>query len=192
MTGEVARDKRESPPRTDRLFFALRPDEEAAARIHRIAVELRDSLGLKGRPLPRDRLHVTLLFLGDHAGLPRPLLDAADAAAKSLAIAPLDIRFNHVRSFASHHNMAPLVMGTDEPGGPLHMLHDLLAGPLARRGFVPADAREYTPHITLLYDERTIARRGIVPVSWRAGDVSLVRSFIGKGHHEVLASYPLG
>ena len=58
---------------TDRLFFALFPDAEAAMQIAGLARSLREEHGLHGQPLREDRLHVTLHHLGDYAGAARIL-----------------------------------------------------------------------------------------------------------------------
>lgn len=175
---------------TDRLFFALRPDAGTAARIHRLTLELAATLGLKGRPLPQERLHVTLLFLGDHAGLPQPLLHAADAAARCLAFAPFELTFDHVRSFASARGAAPLVLCSDACPPLPELRHALLAG-LQQDGVVPADARPFVPHITLLHDSQVVPRRAVEAVTWTAAEVLLIRSRIGRGQHDVLQRYPL-
>ena len=45
-----------------RLFLAILPDDEAAARIHRVAEILKSAHGFRAQLTARDRLHVTLLF----------------------------------------------------------------------------------------------------------------------------------
>jgi RNA 2',3'-cyclic 3'-phosphodiesterase len=57
------------PKPTDRLFFAIFPDADTAARIARLALQLRSEHGLRGTPLKQERFHVTLHHLGDYAGL---------------------------------------------------------------------------------------------------------------------------
>jgi hypothetical protein len=63
---------------TDRLFFALFPNEEAIPQIVKASQQLRDQHGLMGKSLSNDRLHVTLHHVGDYAGgLPNGLVEAA-------------------------------------------------------------------------------------------------------------------
>ena len=57
-------------PRSDRLFFAILPNEDAAARIARLAQDLRSEHGLRGQPLRTGHFHIALHHLGDHVGLP--------------------------------------------------------------------------------------------------------------------------
>lgn len=54
----------------ENLFFALRPDAAAAQRAHALALRLRAEYGLTAQPLPLERLHMTLCFLGSYTSLP--------------------------------------------------------------------------------------------------------------------------
>ena len=67
-----------------RLFFAVWPDAAAAARLEALAREV--ALVTGGRPQPREKIHLTLAFLGEVA---EERIGAACAAApggESLAI----------------------------------------------------------------------------------------------------------
>ena len=48
----------DAPKLTDRLFFAVFPAAQAAARMARLALQLRDEHGLHGKPLQTERFHV--------------------------------------------------------------------------------------------------------------------------------------
>ncbi|HTP40093.1 MAG TPA: RNA 2',3'-cyclic phosphodiesterase [Steroidobacteraceae bacterium] len=176
---------------TDRLFLALRPDAPAAARIRELAQRLRAACGLAGQPLPLDRLHLTLYFLGDHAGLPPELLAAAETAAGSTRAARFDIRLDSVKSFVGGRGPAPLVLCRQDGSPPLVRLRRQLETAIARTRQFPADSRAFQPHVTLLYDRQRLAPRSVEPVAWTATEVLLVRSLIGRAQHEVLARYPL-
>jgi 2'-5' RNA ligase len=167
---------------TDRLFFALRPDAAAAERIHALASRLREVHGLKGRPLALERLHVTLLFLGNHDGLPPPLLAFAARAAQALRHAPFELSFDRVMSFTRSNGNAPLVLCRDDGRTPLDTL---------RRQLGAEAAQSFKPHVTLLYDDRMLSLEEIAPISWTVTEVLLVRSLIGCGRHEVLSRHLL-
>ena len=166
---------------TDRLFFALRPDAAAAERIHALASRLREVCGLTGKQLALERLHVTLLFLGNHDGLPQQLLATADAAAQALRHAPFELVFDRVMSFA-HKEDPPLVLCRDENCASLDVL---------RRQLGADAAHSFKPHVTLLYDRKMISLQEVAPISWNVTEVLLIRSLIGRGQHEVLGRYPL-
>lgn len=173
------------------LFFALRPDEQAAAQIHRLALRLRELSGLRGAPLPVERLHVTLLFLGNYPGLPGELIDAADTAARAVRAAPFDLPFDRVMSFARSDGAAPLVLCRGECPS-LSALRNALALEIARTGLFPREARSFRPHITLLYDRKMISEQQVAPISWTVREMLLIRSLVGLSRHEVLARYALG
>jgi 2'-5' RNA ligase len=177
---------------TDRLFFALRPDPWTAARIHELAQKQRVAHRLMGRPLALERLHVTLCFLGDHRGLAPGLVDAADAAARDLRGMPFELTFDRVMSFRRSKGVAPLVLCRDQECAPLMQLRDSIAPGLARAGQLCHETREFTPHVTLLFDRTRVPEQQVPPVTWTVMEVLLVRSLIGRGKHEVLGRYPLG
>jgi 2'-5' RNA ligase len=166
---------------TDRLLFALRPDLAAAVHIHALALRLGEVYRLTGKPLALERLHVTLCFLGDHAGLPARLLAAADALAKGLQVASFGLAFDRVMSF-EHRGDAPLVLCRDDACPPLDEL---------RRQLGADPAHSFKPHVTLRYDPKRISLQEVAPISWNVTEVLLIRSLIGRGRHEVLGSYPL-
>ncbi len=62
----------ETPPPsrlTDRLFLGAFPDLNAAERAANLSWSLRKELNLRGRPRPREHLHITLHHIGDYAVL---------------------------------------------------------------------------------------------------------------------------
>ena len=51
--------------------------------------------------------------------------------------------------------------------------------------------RKVDPHLTLLYDAKSISQHPEGPVSWMVDELVLVRSYVGLGRHEHLARWPL-
>lgn len=177
------------PVPTDRLFFAVLPDAAAAAHIHALAGRLRHDLGLTGRPIGLSRYHVTLNFLGDHAGLPQRLVDQVSAHAATIVLPGFDVVLDHVESFARPRHSPLVLRGGGEGVAGLRTLEAALRAGL--ESLALADHRRYTPHLTLLRDDRVIVRRPVDPVRWRAADFALMCSRIGQGRHDVLARWPL-
>ncbi len=175
----------------ERLFFALRPDAPGAARIHQFTMELRAALGLAGRALAVERLHLTLCFLGDYTPASPELVAAAQRAARGLHQAPFELRFDQAMSFA-RPGQAPLVLCQKEPCAPLMQLHADLRDALAASGHFELETREFQPHVTLLYDVQQVPPRDIAPIAWQVSEFLLVRSLIGQGRHEVVGRYRLG
>ncbi|WP_189644633.1 RNA 2',3'-cyclic phosphodiesterase [Luteimonas gilva] len=176
---------------SDRLFFALFPDAAAVAKIEELVDRLRREHGLRAKALRADHFHVTLHFLGDYPqDLWRPIAERAAQAASKVRTSPFDVRFDHVSSFASRRQDAPLVLRT-EAGEALRELHATLGEALRGLGSVVRVSHGFEPHLTLMYDERSLAPRPINPISWRADEFVLVRSPIGKGEYEPLGRWPL-
>ena len=96
--------------KTDRLFFAIYPDPDAAILIARRAAALRDEWGLTGKPLETARFHITLQHLGDFAALPQDLIVKAVEAAESVVAAPFDVVFDRAVSFGTRPGNNPFVL----------------------------------------------------------------------------------
>ena len=179
-----------APKRTDGLFFAVYPDAAAAARITTLAQALRSEHGLKGKPHVAARLHITLHHLGNHAGLPQLLVSAANEAAAEVAAAPFVLGFDRVASFRRAVRL-PLVLRGGDGVDALVAFQQLLGAALRKAGLAPWVHPQYTPHLTLLYDDRCVAEHWVDPIVWTVREFVLVHSLLGKSQHVPLARWPL-
>src|SRR5688572_32720305 len=75
-------------PRSSRLLFALWPDDAVRGALYRTAQALHDDCG--GRMVKRDKLHQTLVFLGDVAAA---RMCAIAAFARSLRFSEFTLEF---------------------------------------------------------------------------------------------------
>jgi 2'-5' RNA ligase len=180
-----------APPHpTDRLFFAVMPPPAVAGQLATLAGELRERLGLHGRPRPTTHLHVTLHHLGDFAGVPQRQVADACAAAAGVEAPPFDACFDRVGSFAGRTGKHPFVLlGTRSPDG-LARLHADLGARLAAVGLARRE-RAFVPHLTLLYDARAIEPRPVEPLAWPVREFLLVHSLLGRTEYRVLGRWPL-
>jgi 2'-5' RNA ligase len=178
------------PRATDRLFFAVFPDAVTAARIVDIAQALRDSLGLRGKPLRADRLHVTLHHLGDYAGLPQDVLAMAREAAAGVEAPGFEVGFDRASSFNGKPRNHPFVLLGDTGVAALRKLQSALGRSLAGAGLGRLLGSEFTPHVTLLYDDRVITSQAIDPIAWRVNEFVLVHSLLGQGERRILGRWP--
>lgn len=174
---------------TDRLFFALFPDPPAARQIEMLAQRLRRTHGLTGKPTAAPRLHVTLVFLGDHVGLPPDLVALASQVADRLEAPATEVRFDRVESFRRRRGL-PLVLRSGT-GGELVVLQRVLKAALQEVGLARDSRPVYTPHLTLLRDDRCLAAQAVEPIAWTAREFVLVDSLLGRSRHVVLARWPL-
>lgn len=176
---------------SDRLFFAVYPDAAAAERIAALGAWLHAALGLKRPPFPPGRLHVTLLMLGDHAGLPPELVAQATQAAQSIAQAPFEVGFDRAASFPRRDPARPFVLLAHRGVEGLAALREALEQGLAAAGGAPTHERAFRPHLTLQYDPRTVPERPVEPVGWTVREFVLVHSLLGRSRHVPLARWPL-
>ncbi|MFZ5542017.1 MAG: 2'-5' RNA ligase family protein [Pseudomonadota bacterium] len=177
---------------TDRLFFALYPDRDTAEQqIAPLALRLRSAQRLHGKILATERFHLTLHHLGDFAGLPQPLVQAACMAAASLRYRPFELVFDHAASFDNKRgrNNAFVLQGGEGVAAVVDF-QSALGEAMKKVGLKP-DAR-FTPHVTLLYDDRVVPVQPVTPpVRWTAHEFVLVHSLIGRGVHVPLGRWPL-
>jgi len=141
-----------------------------------------------GRLTPADKLHNTLVFLGN-VELGR--LEALQLAAQEVSGAAFQLNFDIARYWGHNHIVyaAPATV----PAKLMQLVGDLEQRLLHHR--FKFDQRSYKPHITLLrHAQWSDSPLPTMPrVLWKMRDFALVQS-IGDGqgvHYEVLARLPL-
>lgn len=178
-------------PDTDRYFFAILPDAKAAARIARLAEQLRGAHGLKGKALGVGRLHITLHHVGDYRDPRQETVDRACDAAASVIASPFQVGLDRVGSFARRPRNMPLVMLGGDGLIALSAFQQVLGVALAKAVVGKPASAGYTPHLTLLYDDHHVPAQPIEPIKWEAREFVLVHSLIGQGRHRAVARFPL-
>lgn len=176
---------------TDRLFFAIYPDPDAAARVAAVAARLAREHGLSGRPLAPERLHVTLHHLGDYAGLPSDVVTAASEAAAAAAKPSFDVAFDRAASFLGRPNNRPFVLRGGDGVAAVSAFQQALGAAMMTAGLGRRVEQRFTPHVTLLYDDLCIAEHAVETVRWTAREFVLVHSLLGRTRHIPLARWPL-
>ena len=166
-----------------RVFFALWPDAAtrgAISRATRVVVQ-----ASRGRPIAKERLHLTVAFLGE---LTDAGLETARAVPPIAVGGPFELTLDTIGMWPESKTLwlAPSVMPA-----PLAELEARLWDALAERGF-RADERAYVPHVTLARRAQPVEAE-VERVSWAVSDLALVESFPGgrNVHYEVLERWPL-
>jgi 2'-5' RNA ligase len=168
----------------DRLFLAVLPDAETAARIARAARHLRLSHGLTGKPLQPEYFQVTLCPIDTAAGLTPGVVDDVRACAARIAMPSFRVCLDRAGSF---RNGALVLHGEDGTIG-LDVLQQRLSDALDD---APRRARAFTPHVTLLHDRHRVPEQRIEPIEWTVREVVLVHSQAGRTPHRPLARWSL-
>jgi len=166
------------------------PDPDTAARIAEMAGRLRSEMRVEGKLLHTERLHITLHSLGDFAHIPEAVVARACAAAISIEVPPFDVTFDRVCSFNGRPGHWSLVLTGSTGLDGLIDLRQELGDALRRVGLRVLRAR-FTPHITLLYDERRFDPRAIGPITWTVREFILIHSWLGKTRYDVKGRWPL-
>ena len=174
---------------TDGLFFAIFPDEAATIQATDLAWQLKAHHQLRAEPHRRERVHITLEYLGSFAGLPaRRVREAIDVAA-SMCWPVFDVELDHLMSFSGRASKRPLVLMGRDGVASLKAFQQGLSTALKRAGVVRR-AQPFNPHLTLFYG-KALEPGEISPIRWTAREFTLVRSFLGQGRYEILGRWPL-
>ncbi|WP_434988944.1 RNA 2',3'-cyclic phosphodiesterase [Xanthomonas melonis] len=175
---------------TERLFFAVMADVETAERATSIAQGLLQAGQVDGKPLNRERLHVTLHHLGDYAGgLPPSLVSRASQAAGRVAMEAFAVEFDRVGTFGGRRSQLPCVLRGEERVRGLYELQGALGRQLAHAGI--AGDGQYTPHMTLLYCSQALPQRRCDALAWTVREFALVRSFLGQSRYQIEGRWQL-
>lgn len=174
---------------SERLFIAAPMTEKAREELRRRLPEV-----LPGRPVPRDKWHFTLRFLGNISPLDRGrLIDELHRLKLSL---PFRIELGSLGAFPSAAHAHVLWVGVSRGGDQLVRLAKDVESAVENTGFAP-EVRPFRSHLTLSRLDRTTDVRKlieIVPaakVSVEIREVVLFRSHLGKGgaRHERVESF---
>lgn len=168
-----------------RLFFAVMPDPDTAARIARMKGWLRSEVHVTARLLGTDRLHITLHTLGDFVHVPDVIVARACAAAAAIDVQPFGVTLDRVSSFGR-----PLVLTASAGQGALADFQRELGDALRSAGLRVSSAR-FKPHLTLLYEEGKFGQRAIEPITWTVREFVLIDSWLGKTHYDIKGRWPL-
>lgn len=166
--------KRTDPGPSDpaqRLFFALLPDTAVREQLRRLQQNL-DWAG--GRPVPKENLHLTLLFLGN---VEADKMDAVRDIATGIKGKSFDLVLDTLGGFRQN-NTRILWVGLSESPPELEALHQSLRRQVRKIG-LRVGKGTYRPHVTLI---RKADLRGKLPegpepgIQWTAHRCALVAS----------------
>lgn len=188
-----------------RLFAALVPPDDVVEDLEEFLAPRRDAPEAAGlRWTSAEQWHLTLAFMGDVAD--RHLDDLVERLGRAAARrGPLELTVTGGGAFPSVGRAKVLYAGLDVDGRDADLRH-LAVGTRAAAAKAGADGEggRFRPHVTLarLGRPADVVRwvrlldtyRG---PTWRAGEVTLVRSHLGEGprrrpRYEVLETFALG
>lgn len=153
---------------TERLFFALWPDDDVRARLVPLAA------GYEGRHVRSENLHLTLAFLGNTDAGRR---ECYERSAATVSFVPFELILADVQW--QRRRGVVWIAAREVPAELMGLVSTLNEG-LRGCGYVPEE-RPFRAHITLA---RKVRRgRPVVadPISWRVGRFWLVSSRLAAG-----------
>jgi 2'-5' RNA ligase len=180
--GDLEEAREDLPRDSRRVFFALWPDAETRARLVRATKDPVRRSG--GRPIAKDRLHVTVAFLGNLTPAGLEIASAVPPIRVGAFVFVLDT----IGAFAASRT---LWLGARSVPPALTDLERRLWEGLVAKGFV-REERIYRPHVTLARRARPVDA-GVDAVEWPVGELALVESLpVGRNvHYEPLKTWPL-
>jgi 2'-5' RNA ligase len=171
-----------------RLFFAIVPDADTAARIYLVAQVLKRAHKFDGSIIEPRHLHVSLFFLGEPS---EQIVRTICEAAAQVRVPPFELWFDRSVSFRGRPGNRPFVLVGDRGLDRLRSFRRTLGIALAEKGLRRLANREFTPHVTLLYAERAVEEHPIFPINWTASEFVLIYSARGHVHRARWPLFPL-
>jgi len=173
-----------------RLFLGIFPDAKATHLICDHQINLGKQSGLRGKPRPRNNLHVTLHHIGDYPEIPeRVVASVIKACASVLANRPsVEVIFDHAMTFRGNH---AFVLVNPNGNEALRALHRPLITELIKHRLAKPKDFQFEPHVTMLYDEHLVPEGEVPPVIWIVKEVVLILSHLGATKYERLGSWDL-
>ena len=176
-------DERDGDSARHRVFFALWPDDATRSAISRAT---RDAVRASaGRPIAKDRFHLTVAFLGELSGAGL----AVARAVPPISVGAFDLTLDALGVWPESKI---LWLAPSAPPSALGELEARVWDALAEQGF-RAEDRTYRPHLTLARRSRPL-EVPVEPVPWSVRDLALVESFPDGSrnvHYEVLERWSL-
>ena len=172
-------------------FYAVLLEDFVANRVGKLANLCRSQHGLSGPIRPARNRHISLFGLGGGQDFPAEIVEAAKHAGGLVEAAPFDVT---VESLLSYNNKSPLPLVLEFADGTvaLRSLRHSIAAAWERLGLALGRLPSFTPHVTLLYDRKSIPRTALdEPICWTVRDFVLVQSHVGQSRYTIHGRWPL-
>jgi 2'-5' RNA ligase len=182
----------DSSQRNDTLFLAIIVAPNADMEIYPLGGHQKRKHELGGVQITRDHLHITLFYFGKFWELPPTTVPKICAPSAMIAAVtpPFEVRFDRVGSFKGKPGNNPFVLRDKEGNAALRAFRKRLAVALAGCG-IKWEGSGFTPHVTLLYDERLIPEEPVGSIRWTVSEFVLIHSHFGHALHDVLGRWRL-
>lgn len=179
------------PEPIQRLFVGLMLPTAAAEEAVAVRRASRADHGIGGADIAAERLHITLVHVRDYAGsLPPSAAPRLVEALGTVAAPAFDIELDRVGSFSGAPGKHPHVLLGGEGVSALTAFRRRVWEAIRAQEKTLSTA-DFTPHVTLMYGDRKLEERAIEPIRWRATEVVLIHSEVGRSIYHTLGRWPL-
>ncbi|HEC84726.1 MAG: RNA 2',3'-cyclic phosphodiesterase [Candidatus Parabeggiatoa sp. nov. 2] len=171
---------------TERLFFALWPDDNVRQAINELSQPVLSDMS--GKIVPPENWHITLAFLGE---IDRQVKQCVQQVATTVQASRFSLSLDKLDYWAKPRI---LWLGASETPEALQGLVATLSSGLQDCGYRP-DTRPFQAHFTLMRKAaRTKTLPPVTPLAWAVEDFCLVRSILDfKGaRYEVIERWAFG
>lgn len=165
-----------------RLFFALRPPPIVARQIDHFASELAPD----ARRILIDHQHVTMGISPDWPDYPYEQIKALRRAAVAIEADPFDLWLDRLSEGGRSAALRP---SRSIEG--LKALQQQVAMTMKRAGVMSRPDWSFSPHQTLFYRDGRPDQRPISGFGWRAEQLVLICSHVGRTRHAVVGTWTL-
>ena len=154
-----------------RLFIAIQLNDEMREALTALQGDLQ-FIGMRGRYVPEENLHLTLAFIGEYSE-PQAVLDVLS----SVRFEPFDISLDGAGSFGDIWWAG--IKASDQMSSLVRQLRHALS-----ESGIPFDKKRFKPHVTLVrsarWDGHALECTYVEPVQMTVVRISLMRSERGK------------
>jgi 2'-5' RNA ligase len=139
-----------------------------------------------GKPVPPNKYHATIAFLGSIAHERLPVLHTL---ASHVVASAFTLQLDHIHAW---RRSGVLFMSGDRVPMALTQLVETLQSTLREHEFA-VEERPFRLHVTLARDARLQERLPIEPIEWRIDDFVLAESTSGRSgaHYDIIGRWPL-
>jgi 2'-5' RNA ligase len=161
------------------LYLFLSPPPPVCEAIARH----RDLPGMARKPIPDDRLHMTVGGFGSFDETPQAGIEWVRERLSAVTLPSFRLYLDTLIRPAGRALLIP----SEAPAG-FGRLQQALT---AQLGIHRTSWRDIRPHVTLGYGGSRARTEAIDPIGWTADDLRLVESIVGEGRHIVHAAWTL-
>lgn len=161
------------------LYLFLSPPPPVCEAIARH----RDLPGMARKPIPDDRLHMTVGGFGSFDETPQAGIEWVKSRLSAVTLPSFRLCLDMLIRPAGR----ALLMPSEPPAG----LGRLQRALTVQFGIHPSSWRDIRAHVTLGYGGPPARTSAIDPIGWTADDLRLVESLAGEGRHIVHATWTL-